>query len=884
MSATVKTSSEFAVRAAGDAALREDVRLLGRLLGETLVGQRGQQLFDTVETVRKLSKSARGGDRSAAEALSELLANLSAEEMLDLARAFSHFLNLANIAEQHHQTRQRRSIESDAIADEFQRLAESGIPAARLHEAVCSIDIGLVLTAHPTEVSRRTLTLKYKKISDLLAQRDWADLTAEEETESLTGLKRKIVAIWETDEIRRERPTPLDEVRSGLVVVEQSLWEALPPFMRRLDTALQAYTGRPLPLDAAPFNVGSWMGGDRDGNPNVTPDITRRACLMARWQAADLYWREVDELRRDLSMYRCNGALRDAAGPVHEPYREVLKNLRDRLAETRRTLEDLLAGQPAPPDTLVDSIDDIRCPLLLCYHSLIETGAGEIAQGRLLDLIRRTYCFGLGLVRLDIRQEADRHTQVLSEITRYLELGDYAGWAEQQRLDFLTAELQSHRPLIPRDLPLSDASREVLDTFRMLAAENTECLGAYIISMASQASDVLAVELLQRECGATQGLRVVPLFERVDHLQSAGDTLDRLLSIDWYRRRIDGHQEIMIGYSDSAKDAGQLAAAWGLYRAQENLTRVARERGVKLTLFHGRGGTVARGGGPAHAAIRSLPPGSVDGAMRVTEQGEVIKGKFALPEMAMHTLSIYTTAVLEASLTPPPQPEQPWRDAMETMAEISMQSYREVVQQNPEFLDYFHAATPVAELGRLKIGSRPARRKPGRDIAHLRAIPWIFAWTQTRLMLPVWLGVGKALLTVMESNGTEDLKEMTRRWPFFAATLDSIEMVIAKTDPNVVARYDVRLVPEHLHALGEALRKRFERTATAVLKVTGHETPLEHEPVTLRSISVRNPYTDPLNLLQIELLARVRAGETGIMEDALLVAINGIAAGMRNTG
>ncbi|MDH3638040.1 MAG: phosphoenolpyruvate carboxylase, partial [Gammaproteobacteria bacterium] len=802
----------------------------------------------------------------------------------DLARAFSHFLNLANIAEQHHQVRQRRIADSNAIDQEFQRLHEAGVSPEQLYEAVGNVNIGLVLTAHPTEVARRTLTLKYKKIFDLLALRDRADLTAEEQAESLTSLKRKIVAIWETDEIRRERPTPLDEVRSGLVVIEQSLWEAVPRFLRRLDAVLKGHTGQTLPLDAAPFHIGSWMGGDRDGNPNVTPDVTRRACLMARWQAADLYWREVDELRRDLSMHRCNAELREVAGPVREPYRQVLRSLRDRLANTRRILGDLLDGQATQPDIFVESIEDVRGPLRLCYHSLVETGAAEIARGRLLDLIRRTYCFGLGLVKLDIRQEADRHTQILSEITHYLQLGDYASWDEEQRISFVTKELQSRRPLIPRDIPLSEEALEVLETFRMVANENVECLGAYIISMASQASDVLAVELLQRECGVVKPLRVVPLFERVDHLQGAGDTLRRLLTIDWYRERIHGHQEIMIGYSDSAKDAGQLAAAWGLYRAQEDLTNVAREQGIKLTLFHGRGGTVARGGGPAHAAIRSLPPGSVNGSMRVTEQGEVIKGKFALPEMAMDTLSIYTTAVLEASLTPPPKPKKVWRDTMETLSEISMQRYREVVQEKAEFLDYFQAATPVAQLGKLKIGSRPARRKPGRDIAHLRAIPWIFAWTQTRLMLPVWLGVGNALLTVMQAGGVDDLKAMTERWPFFAATLDSIEMVIAKTDPNVVARYDARLVPEEFRALGEELRQRFNRTAQAVLMVTGHKTPLEHEPVTLRSISVRNPYTDPLNLLQIELLARVRSGETGIIEDALLVAINGIAAGMRNTG
>ncbi len=866
-----------------DAPLRDDVRLLGQLLGETLISQRGHDLFDRVEKVRALSKAARAGDTRSADELSALLSTLSADEMLDLARAFSHFLNLANIAEQHHQIRQRRIADSNALKKELKRLRSIDVTDDQLYDAVCGLNIGLVLTAHPTEIARRTLTLKYKKISDLLAFRDRNDLTEAEKSETIEGLKRKIVAIWETDEIRRERPTPPDEVRSGLVIVEQSLWEAIPKFLRQLDMELKNHTGKSLPLAAAPIRVGSWMGGDRDGNPNVTPAVTRRACLMARWQAADLYWREVDELRRDLSMHRCDDALRQLAGDAHEPYRKVLRALRNRLAGTRRELEEQLNGKTKAED-LIESIEEIRQPLLVCYRSLHNTGAGDIAQGRLLDLIRRTHCFGLGLVRLDIRQEAARHTQTLSEITQYLELGDYAEWNEEQRLSFLIHELQNKRPLIPHDIVLSAEPQEVLDTFYMLAGENPECLGAYVISMATYASDVLAVELLQRECGVKQPLRVVPLFERVDDLKGAAHAFKKLLAIDWYRKRINGHQEIMIGYSDSAKDAGQIAAAWGLYRGQESLTDVAQQHDVKLTLFHGRGGTVARGGGPARAAIRSLPPGSVNGAMRVTEQGEVIQAKFALPNMALGTLTTYATAVLEASLTPPPKPEKAWRDAMEVLSETSMQSYRGVVQQDADFLDYFHTATPESELGKLKIGSRPARRKPGRDVAHLRAIPWIFAWTQTRLMLPAWLGVGKALRSVMESGGAEDLKQMKQRWPFFAATLDSIEMVIAKTDPNVVARYDARLVPENLHALGAELRARFGRTAEAVLMVTGHEQPLEHEPVTLRSISVRNPYTDPLNLLQIELLARLRAGETGVIEDALLVAINGIAAGMRNTG
>jgi phosphoenolpyruvate carboxylase len=369
----------------------------------------------------------------------------------------------------------------------------------------------------------------------------------------------------------------------------------------------------------------------------------------------------------------------------------------------------------------------------------------------------------------------------------------------------------------------------------------------------------------------------------VEHLSGAADTIAALFDHDWYRRHSRNRQEVMIGYSDSAKDAGQFAAAWGLYQAQEQLTAIAAHKGIELTLFHGRGGTVARGGIPAMDAIRSLPPASVDGRLRVTEQGEVVQAKFGLPDIAYETLSTYVSSVLETTLAPPAAPKPEWRDAMNRMCEVSMQSYRQLVHQDPGFLDYFSVATPEAELGKLNIGSRPARRKPGRDIAHLRAIPWIFAWTQTRLMLPAWLGTGYGL-RVISDNDISVLHRMRRDWPFFAATLDAIEMVLAKTDVNVAAQYDRRLVPLELRAYGEELRSRYTRVYSALLKVTEHGSPLEHEPVTQRSIRVRNPYTDPLNLLQAELLARIRNGENSHIQDALLVTVNGIAAGMRNTG
>jgi phosphoenolpyruvate carboxylase len=875
-----------------DARLREDVRLLGEILGRTIREQAGDELFNMVERVRAIAKSARTGKPAESRELSDTLDQLSAENVLLLARAFGYFLSLANIAEQHHQIRVRRlalrhgtSIrDKGSIREECARLLAAGISQEDLYQTVCRLNIGLVLTAHPTEVTRRTLTQKYQRIAKALAQRDRDDLTPEETRLANRTLVREVIAVWKTDEIRRTRPTPRDEARTGVVLFEQVLWDAVPAYLRNLDEALFENTGRRLPLEATPVQFGSWMGGDRDGNPNVTATVTKQVCLQWRQQAVELYRREVDELRRELSMHRCDARVRALAGEAHEPYRHVLEQMRDRLARTGRVIDAALKGEPSTTEDVYTHSAQIAEPLLCFYHSLQGCGDGAIADGRLLDVLRRLACFGMTLTRLDIRQDAARHTEALDTITRYLEIGAYAEWSEEQRQQFLLSELASKRPLLPDRLPAPDTVSEVLSTFEALAQEPPEGLGAYIVSMAAQPSDVLAVELLQKECGVKHRLRVVPLFETLDALQGAAQCLDRLLCLAWYRKRVDDRQEIMIGYSDSAKDAGQLGAAWSLYQAQERLVEVATRHGVRLTLFHGRGGTVARGGGPAYTAIRAQPPGSVDAALRVTEQGEVIHAKYGLISTARQTLNVYTAAVLEASLTPQPPPTKRWRELMDGLAESSIQSYREVVREDPEFTNYFSYATPVDELGKLRIGSRPARRKPSRRLEDLRAIPWIFGWTQTRLMLPAWLGVGTALVEALDKGLLEELRAMRDSWSFFASTLGAIEMVLAKTDIQVAERYDQRLVPENLRPQGLALRERYAQTERALLEVMSHKTLLEDEPVVKNSIQVRNPYTDPLNFLQVELLARVRGGEAGIIEDALLITINGIAAGMRNTG
>ncbi len=893
-----------------DSELRRDMRLLGGLLGETIKNQHGEALYQLVEEIRQMAKDMRSSEAADPRDLIKRLSQLDSSQVLILARAFTLFLNLANIAEQHHQIRRRRQIAAESdhqggsdpsavsfLEAEFGKLIYSGVDPEVLYEHACKLSIELVLTAHPTEILRRSVSSKFLRINQLLAQHDRSDLSRLERDQIRLSLHRAITEVWETDEIRRKRPTPVDEARNGLIAVEQTLWDVVPDVIRQLDHALSQCTDKHLPLTASPIRFGSWMGGDRDGNPNTTLKVTREVSLISRLKAAELFHQEIAALRLDLSMTNCSAELSQKVGDdQREPYRVLLREVRKKLRNTikyyNRQLGNLdtvgTRGEKASDRDIYLNSDQLRQPLLLCYRSLAQTGNKMIADGRLTDILRRLDSFGLILLKLDIRQEADRHGEAIDAITRHLDLGSYLEWDEARKQAFLIQELQSKRPLIPSIFPSSDQASEqaceVFGTFRMLARENPESLGTYVISMAADPSDVLEVALLQKECRIASPMGIAPLFERLDDLEHAADCMSRLFSIDWYKHYINGKQEVMIGYSDSAKDAGKLAASWGLYQAQEQLTEVFAQNNISLTLFHGRGGTVARGGGPAYEAILSQPPGSVNCSMRVTEQGEVIQAKFGLPGMAMETLEVYIGAMLEATLAPPPKPKQHWREQISKLAASSLEEFHQIVRHHPDFVEYFRLATPEQELGNLKIGSRPARRKSGGGIETLRAIPWIFAWTQTRLNLPAWLGVGAALRHAFDNDDKAVLDEMQADWPFFSATMDSIEMVFSKADATVSAIYDERLVPSTLQSLGVELREKYQETVNLTLAVTGHKVPLETQPVVLRSVQVRNTYVDPLNLLQVELLSRVRENQDEDALDALLIAINGIAAGMRNTG
>ena len=775
-----------------------------------------------------------------------------------------------------------------------------------------------MLTAHPTEVSRRTLLLKYNRIGALLATRDRPDLTAPEREDTMSALRRTVLELWETDEVRREKPSPLDEVRWGLAVFEQTLWDAVPRYLRALDRAAGLRLGQALPVGSAPIRFGSWMGGDRDGNPNVTAAVTWRACLMAHWVAAGLYLREVDALRAELSMRRASEELRARCGSAREPYRAILRGVSRRLRATQEEVDRLLLGdQFAPgwrlPGGATKAAGDRQRPvseprngddpgasrpykdegelrevLELCFRSLVSTGAEEIARGRLLDLLRRLSTFGLVLARLDIRQDASLHDRAMDAITGALgEAARWSEWNEERRHAFLAPYLEAGGPRLPLDVPADDQVRAVLDTFGAIAGIPRASLGAYVITMAERASDALAVLALQRAAGVEAPLRVVPLFETGKALAGAGAMLRELLAVGPYRDAAGGHQEVMVGYSDSSKDVGRFSAGWLLYRAQEDIVRACRDAGVALTIFHGRGGSVGRGGGPTHLAIRALPAGAVDGTLRVTEQGEMIQAHYGLPDIAVRTMEVYTTATLEATLLPARSPREEWRSRMDALSAAARAAYRGLVYEHPDFVEYFRAATPEVEIGKLNIGSRPARRTPGAGVGSLRAIPWQFAWTQTRLLLPSWLGLGDALAAAVDSGGRDAIREMYREWPVLRGA--------ARLDGNGAGKgrrgdcrrvHDRALVPERLRPLGAQARARLADTARQVLEATGHRELLEGNRVLKRSIAVRNPYVDPINLLQVELLRRLRSSEQPdeSVWTAFAVTVNGIAAGMRNTG
>lgn len=867
--------------------LRENVRLLGELLGETLLRHEGPEIFRKVEEIRHLGKNIVQSQDGDTQPLIDFLSQLEDSEVLPIARAFNQFLNLANIADQEYHSSLQPEDNQDPIEQLFLDYTQSKGKDA-LFELVKKLQIELVLTAHPTEVTRRTLIRKYDQIASNLSDLRRNDLLGYEVDKQQGRLHRVIEEIWSTNEIRDERPTASDEAKWGFAVIENSLWQAIPDFIRHVDRLSRRRLGQRLPIEFQPFKLFSWMGGDRDGNPNVTHKITEEVILLGRWSAAELYYRDIMGLGGDLSMQAASEELLSHLPPgTRTPYRDILHELRRKLENTQAWAENCLKQKRKlpPEDDVIQTREDLLQPLMLCLRSLQEVGLDYIANGPIVDTIRRVHSFGVNLVPLDIRQDGDRHVQLIDELTQYFGMGSYREWEEDQRQAFLLEQLGSKRPLLPQEWPISDDSKEVLDTCKVIAKEPKECLSQYIISMAKQPSDVLAVALILKESGMTWNMPIVPLFETLDDLDRAPIVMEKLWQLPWYQDYTQGYQTVMIGYSDSAKDAGKFAATWAQYKAQEKLVALADQYSVDLMLFHGRGGTVGRGGGPVEKAMASQPPGSVKGKIRVTEQGEMIRYKFGLPKTAFRSLSTYTLATLKATLSPSQAPSPEWRELAEVMAEHSLQAYRAVVRGHDHFVPYFRSLTPEQELNKLSLGSRPAKRKASGGVESLRAIPWVFAWMQVRLNLPAWLGFKQAL-EYAQQHAPDTLAKMIAEWPFFSSFIDLIEMVLGKADIDVCEYYEKQLVPTELHGLGNQLRDDISALEKLLNEIKAQGSLLDGDPTLQSTIAVRKPYIDPLNFLQAELIKRDRltGGITPDLERALKVTMTGISAGMRNTG
>ncbi|KAI9103302.1 phosphoenolpyruvate carboxylase [Phlyctochytrium arcticum] len=922
-----------------NAPLRDDIILLSDLLMQIIREHAGvgggvpEQLANLIDELLTSSQNyfKCHTDETFQDLVTRIRSIQQSSDLVEVARAFHEFLILADIAERQHRVRRWRGYRRGKSSlsyrqtchDAFGLLMSKGFTPKQIRDTLLTQNVDLVLTAHPTQAARRTLLDKYLHIANLLAVRDRTIMTPEEEDEFRTSLRSEILATWRTNTVRRIKPTPEDEARSGLMVLENAIWTAVPNFMSTVDYALAEIGQPPLPIMSKLITFGSWIGGDRDGNPFVDSEVTREVIKLCRWRAATLIYAEVDKLMFDLSMTVADEALRKAVAaipeellvqssrrtnltfprgnvPRDEPYRLLLSVLRDRCKATEEYLQQSIGvtNPPPPPEGFISKPEDILEPLMLCYRSLVNCGDVLVANGRLKNLARRISAFGLSLIKLDIRQESERHAEAMDAITEWLGLGSYIEWSEDKKQEWLIQELQSKRPLIPHEWPVkgagsenvSDNVKEVFATFRMLADVGSDALGAYVISMARTPSDVLSVALLQKTAGVEQPMRVAPLFETKADLESAAATMDRLLSVEYYRNSINGRQEVMLGYSDSAKDGSRLTSVWGLYNTQEELAKTCEKHNIQLTLFHGRGGSVGRGGGPQHLAILSQPNGTVQGRMRITIQGEIIDHHFGHTGTAEQTLERYTTATLISTLAPPEPPKQEWRDLLSQMSETSFHSYRKVVRETPDFVPYFRSATPLAEIGSMNIGSRPSKRRATGGIETLRAIPWIFAFTQTRLQLPVWLGLEAAIVEAKAAGKIEMLREMYKSWPFFKSTLDLIQMTLAKADPRISEYYDSRLAVPEVRHVGKELREKLDLCIKSILNVTQADHLLSSDPVVRRAVETRLPFTDPINLLQVEALSLLRQSEEeGVEEnlqirDLMSVTIQGIAMGMGNTG
>jgi phosphoenolpyruvate carboxylase len=910
-----------------DRPLRDDIRLLGRILGDTLREQESPEIYDLVEAIRQNSvRFHRAEDEAARRATAALLDAPTHDQTNQIVRAFSYFSHLANIAEdQHHIRRTRAYAMTEAAARDgsmelaLDRARVAGFERADLEQFFGQVQVTPVLTAHPTEIRRKSTLDREREVARLLDERDRFVLTQEERQANEAALRRAVLTLWQTSILRRVKPTVGDEVANGLAYYSYTFLAELPRFYAGLEDLLGSadlsWRGFRLPSF---LRLGSWIGGDRDGNPFVTQAALVQALSLQSRRALDFYLDEIHELGGELSLDGDLVAVTDELTLLadtspdrsprrqSEPYRRVLTGIYARLAATAVALGHAdLPRAPAGKSPPYAGPAEFRAELDIVDRSLAANGSGALARGRLHSLRRAVDVFGFHLAGIDLRQNADIHVAVVAELFEAAAPGtDYLGRDEAGRLSLLLAELGTARPLVSPFLAYSETTRSELAIVAAAAAAHRrygkEAVPNYVISKADGASDVLEVALLLKEAGllrpleGTLDLNIVPLFETIEDLRQSGPIMDQLLGLAPYRRLLDGRggvQEVMLGYSDSNKDGGFLTSSWELYRAELALVEIFARHGVTLRLFHGRGGSVGRGGGPSYQAILAQPGGAVEAGIRITEQGEVIAAKYAHPEVGRRNLEILAAATLEAWL-PEPGQDAAKPDYLAAMAELSASAYaayRDLVYETPGFERYFWDSTVIGEIANLHLGSRPASRKHSTRIEDLRAIPWVFGWSQCRLMLPGWYGVGHAVKAFRAAHGEaglELLKAMYRDWPFFGTLLSNMDMVLAKSDIAIASRY-AELVEERATAetIFARLSAEWRDAVDAALAIMGQDRLLQKNPLLMRSIRNRFPYLDPLNHVQIELLKRHRAGATDDqVVEGIHLTINGIAAGLRNSG
>ncbi len=924
---TADTSADAAADRADDAPLRDDIRLLGRVLGKVIGQQAGPDVLDLVESTRVEAFKIRRSEVDRAE-LADRLGGLDARSANHVIRAFSHFSLLANLAEDIHHERRRRFHRREgsppqlgSLAATFSLLDAADLPADHVARELAGALVGPVVTAHPTEVRRKTISAVQRQVTELIRERDRTAAGEGDDSEWSARLWRSVLTLWQTALLRLSRLRLTDEIDETLRYYELSLFEVVPALNAELRRALNQRWPDARLLPRPMLLPGSWIGGDRDGNPFVTADALRRATTRQAETALGHHLAELAALHDELSMsdrlvtptqplYELAEASRDESPfRADEPYRRALNGISARLAATAAKVLGSVPG-PAPHAELpaYESPDQLRADLDVVDASLRSHSAEALADDRLLRLREGVEVFGFHLCGLDMRQNSAVHESVVGELLAWAGVcDDYASLDEAARVELLAGELRLRRPLVRPDAELSEQVRGELDVL-LAAADQVALLGPravpnYVISMCESVSDVLEVAVLLKEVGLldpgaepgpTCSVGISPLFETIDDLKAAATTLTAVLDQPLYRSMLAARgdvQEVMLGYSDSNKDGGYLAANWALYRAELDLVEVARAQGIRLRLFHGRGGTVGRGGGPSYEAVRAQPPGAVAGALRITEQGEVIAAKYGDPDRARRNLEALVAATLESSLLDIEGLGEDADAAYELLDELAaraQQAYRGLVHETPGFVEWFRAATPIGELGELNIGSRPPSRKAGNSIADLRAIPWVFSWSQARIMLPGWYGTGSALESWVDGDGDRlaRLQELHRRWPFFRTVLSNMGMVLAKTDLGLAARYAELVPDEELRArVFDQITTEHGRTCRMLLAITGDDHLLADNPSLARSIRNRFPYLEPLHHLQVEMLRRRREGDDDeLARRNIQLTINGIATALRNSG